>query len=73
MMQTRKKHPALQPNHVLRKNIFLTGAPSSGKTTVIKKLIGRLDCPARGFYTEEEHEVDRRTGFMMKSLDGNRE
>jgi len=38
----------------LKKNIFLTGAPSSGKTTVIKKLIGQLDHPVRGFYTEEE-------------------
>lgn len=54
----------------VRKNIFLTGAPSSGKTTVIKKLIGRLDCPAQGFFTEEERIAGRRTGFMMKSLDG---
>jgi nucleoside-triphosphatase len=53
-----------------QKNIFLTGAPSSGKTTVIKKLIRHLDYPARGFYTEEERSGDRRIGFMMNSLDG---
>jgi nucleoside-triphosphatase len=54
----------------LKKNIFLTGAPSSGKTTIIKKVIAGLDYPIRGFYTEEEREEDRRAGFLMKTLDG---
>ena len=54
----------------MKKNIFLTGAPSSGKTTVIKKVIENLDCPANGFYTEEERRGGKRTGFMMKTLDG---
>jgi len=53
-----------------KKNIFLTGAPSSGKTTVIKKIVGRLSCPTRGFYTEEEKVDGRRVGFLMKTLDG---
>lgn len=53
-----------------RKNIFLTGAPSSGKTTVIKKVVARLGLPAYGFYTEEERKDGRRTGFLMKTLDG---
>ena len=52
------------------KNIFLTGAPSSGKTTVIKKIIENLDCPANGFYTEEERVDGKRVGFLMKTLDG---
>ncbi|MGR3293706.1 MAG: nucleoside-triphosphatase, partial [Candidatus Scalindua sp.] len=47
------------------KNIFLTGAPSSGKTTVIKKIIESLNHPANGFYTVEE-----RVGFTMKTIDG---
>lgn len=55
------------------KNIFLTGAPSSGKTTVIKRVIAKLQCPANGFYTEEEREGDRRVGFLMKTLDGKEE
>lgn len=55
-----------------RKNIFLTGAPSAGKTTVIKKMLRHLDRPAQGFYTEEEKNGDRRVGFMMNSLDGRR-
>jgi nucleoside-triphosphatase THEP1 len=54
----------------MKKNLFLTGAPSSGKTTVIKKLIEKLDYPARGFFTEEERSDGRRTGFLMKTLDG---
>ncbi len=54
----------------LKKNIFLTGAPSSGKTTVIKKVIARLPYPADGFYTEEERVEEKRVGFVMKTLDG---
>ncbi len=51
-------------------NIFLTGAPSSGKTTVIKKVIESLGHPANGFYTEEERIAGKRVGFLMKTLDG---
>lgn len=51
-------------------NIFLTGAPSSGKTTVIKKIVQYLDYPSNGFYTEEERIDNRRVGFLMKTIDG---
>ena len=54
----------------MKKNIFLTGAPSSGKTTVIRKVIEGLKFPANGFYTEEERVAGRRVGFLMKTLDG---
>ncbi len=54
----------------LKKNIFLTGAPSSGKTTVIKKVIEAIGLPANGFYTEEERIGGKRVGFLMKTLDG---
>ena len=53
-----------------KRNIFLTGAPSSGKTTIIKKIIKNLDFPANGFYTEEEKKDGKRIGFLMKTLDG---
>jgi nucleoside-triphosphatase THEP1 len=53
-----------------KKNIFLTGAPSSGKTTVIKKVISKLTVPAHGFYTEEERIEGKRVGFRMRTLDG---
>jgi nucleoside-triphosphatase THEP1 len=55
---------------VVKKNIFLTGAPSSGKTTVIKKVIASLPYPANGFYTEEERVGGSRVGFRMHTLDG---
>ena len=54
----------------MKKNIFLTGAPSSGKTTVIRKVIEGLKFPANGFYTEEERVAGRRVGFLMRTLDG---
>jgi len=53
----------------MKKNIFLTGAPSSGKTTVIKKVIAGLDHPSNGFYTQEERIEGKRVGFLMKTLD----
>lgn len=53
-----------------KKNIFLTGAPSSGKTTVIKKVIARLPVAANGFYTEEERVNGKRIGFLMHTLEG---
>lgn len=53
-----------------KKNLFVTGAPSSGKTTVIKKVIRLLPVPAKGFYTEEERINGKRVGFRMHSLDG---
>jgi len=52
------------------KNIFITGVPSSGKTTLIKKVISGLTYPASGFYTEEERLDGRRCGFILKTLDG---
>jgi nucleoside-triphosphatase len=53
-----------------KKNIFLTGAPSSGKTTVIKRVIAKLPLPADGFYTEEERGEVGRIGFVMRTLGG---
>lgn len=54
----------------MKKNIFLTGAPSSGKTTVINKVIKDLNRPTNGFYTEEERTSGKRVGFLMNTLDG---
>jgi nucleoside-triphosphatase len=48
----------------MKKNIFLTGPPSSGKTTIIKKVIKKLGLPANGFYTEEERASGKRLGFL---------
>lgn len=53
-----------------KKNIFLTGAPSSGKTTIIKKVIAMLPEPCKGFYTEEERVEGKRVGFLLRTIDG---
>jgi len=55
---------------MLIKNLFLSGPPSVGKTTVIKKVIAGIGLKATGFYTEELRKGDRRTGFLMKTLNG---
>lgn len=55
---------------MLIKNIFLTGPPSAGKTTVIKKVVAGLSRRATGFYTEELRKGDNRAGFLMKTLEG---
>lgn len=52
------------------KNIFVTGPPRCGKSTLIKKLILRIEKPATGFYTREIKEKGRRTGFSITTLDG---
>jgi len=52
------------------KNIFITGNPGVGKTTLIHNLIKDLKIPAGGFYTQELRVSGRRTGFKIISLDG---
>ncbi len=54
------------------KNIFLTGLPGCGKTTLLKEIIKELNLEAAGFYTEEIREKGERIGFNLFSLDGKR-
>jgi len=51
-------------------NILLTGPPRVGKTTVVMRVVEMLGKNADGFYTEELRERGRRTGFLLRSLDG---
>lgn len=54
-------------------NLFLTGAPGCGKTTVIRRVVSSLALSATGFYTEEIRGTDgRRRGFAVVTLDGQR-
>ncbi len=52
--------------------ILLTGAPGSGKTTVLQRVVAQLDCPVGGFYTREIRSHGVREGFEIVTLDGQR-
>ncbi|CAB1084938.1 hypothetical protein JY97_07700 [Alkalispirochaeta odontotermitis] len=51
------------------KNILYTGVPGIGKSTIIEKIVQRLDRPKNGFYTEEIRAGGRREGFGITTLD----
>jgi nucleoside-triphosphatase len=50
------------------KNIFITGLPSCGKTTLIKEILKELNIPAKGFFTEEIRKEGERIGFKIVTL-----
>jgi nucleoside-triphosphatase THEP1 len=52
------------------KNIFVTGPPRCGKSTLIEKLVLQIERPKTGFFTREIREKGRRTGFSITTLDG---
>lgn len=52
------------------KNILLTGPPRCGKSTLIEKLISKIEKPMIGFFTREMREGGRRVGFLIVTLDG---
>lgn len=51
-------------------NVFITGRPGCGKTTLIKEIIKELHLDARGFYTSEIREQGQRVGFAIRTLEG---
>jgi nucleoside-triphosphatase len=55
----------------LKKNLFATGLPGTGKTTLIRKVLERLPPDvASGFFTAEIRESGERVGFTINTLDG---
>ncbi len=50
--------------------LLVTGPPGCGKTTLVRRVVECLPCPASGFYTEEVREAGRRVGFRLVTLDG---
>jgi len=52
----------------MKKNIFVTGKPGCGKTTLIKKISKEITEKFSGFYTEEIREKGKRIGFKIKTL-----
>ena len=55
---------------MIKKNLLFTGAPGCGKSTLIERIIEKLDRPACGFFTREIREGNRRVGFSITTLDG---
>jgi nucleoside-triphosphatase len=52
------------------KNIFLTGEPGVGKTSIIQKVLGEISLDAGGFFTQEIKTGKTRKGFELLTLDG---
>jgi nucleoside-triphosphatase THEP1/uncharacterized protein with PIN domain len=53
-------------------NIFVTGRPGVGKTTLIRRVLSALEARVGGFYTCEIREGGRRVGFSIESFSGER-
>ena len=49
---------------------LLTGAPGTGKTSLIRQVVARMQGRAGGFYTEEIRTRGTRQGFRLVTLDG---
>lgn len=54
------------------KAVLLTGSPGCGKTTLIQRVLERLERPAGGFFTQELRQAGIRKGFEIVTLDGRR-
>ena len=50
--------------------LLITGAPGTGKTTLILAVVAEFPLKAGGFVTEEMREGAARVGFRVRSLDG---
>jgi nucleoside-triphosphatase len=50
--------------------LLVSGPPGSGKTTLIRTVLGQLPARAGGFLTEEIREGGERVGFRVTALDG---
>ena len=49
---------------------LLTGRPGTGKTSLIKQVVARMEGKAGGFFTEEIRGQGGREGFRLVTLDG---
>ena len=52
------------------KNLFVTGRPGVGKTTLIRRVLDELDVEPGGFYTSEMRAGGRRVGFAITDVRG---
>jgi len=51
-------------------NILITGPTRCGKSTLIEKVVSRIERPLTGFFTREIKGKGRRVGFSINTLDG---
>ncbi len=56
----------------MKKNLFVTGLPGTGKTTLIRKILDELPegLDVSGFFTAEIRESGERVGFTINTPDG---
>ncbi len=54
----------------MKRAYLLSGEPGSGKTTIIKEVLSKVNKSAGGFYTEEIRSQGVRQGFQIITLDG---
>jgi len=54
----------------MKRAYLLSGEPGSGKTTIIKEVLSKVNKSAGGFYTEEIRSQGVRHGFKIITLDG---
>ena len=54
----------------MKRAYLLSGEPGSGKTTIIKEVLSKVNKSAGGFYTEESRSQGVRQGFKIVALDG---
>jgi nucleoside-triphosphatase THEP1 len=54
----------------MAKNILITGPPGCGKSTLIERILSRIDRPCTGFFTREIREGGKRVGFAILTLKG---
>lgn len=52
------------------KHILVTGPPRCGKSTLIERVIRKIEKPATGFFTREIKEHGKRVGFSIITIDG---
>lgn len=54
----------------MKQAFLLTGVPGSGKTSILKEVLAKVEKSAGGFYTEEIRIGGIRQGFEIVTLDG---